>query len=135
MVHFNFKTHGIYNDDHQCMLKVNKPAYTKMAIFSKRKLLLLWILSSCMLCLSKGRRTRDFRIKAVNLGGWLVTEGWIKPSLFDGIPNNDFLVCEMCNHPSLHCSFYELCFSFFLVAVSLGWKLTSVQISNKWEIS
>ncbi|XP_029119355.1 probable glucan 1,3-beta-glucosidase A [Elaeis guineensis] len=30
-------------------------------------------------------------IKAVNLGGWLVTEGWIKPSLFDGIPNNDLL--------------------------------------------
>ncbi|PHU13663.1 hypothetical protein BC332_14868 [Capsicum chinense] len=33
----------------------------------------------------------DFRVKAVNLGGWLLTEGWIKPSLFDGIPNKDFL--------------------------------------------
>ncbi|CAL1388921.1 unnamed protein product [Linum trigynum] len=32
-----------------------------------------------------------FKIRAVNLGGWLVTEGWIKPSLFDGIPNKDFL--------------------------------------------
>ncbi|CAA7401015.1 unnamed protein product [Spirodela intermedia] len=31
------------------------------------------------------------RIKAVNLGGWLVTEGWIKPSLFDGIANKDLL--------------------------------------------
>ncbi|CAA0840788.1 Unknown protein [Striga hermonthica] len=30
-------------------------------------------------------------IKAVSLGGWLVTEGWIKPSLFDGIPNKDLL--------------------------------------------
>lgn len=30
-------------------------------------------------------------VKAVNLGGWLVTEGWIKPSLFDGITNNDLL--------------------------------------------
>ncbi|KAJ0732930.1 putative glucan 1,3-beta-glucosidase [Helianthus annuus] len=30
-------------------------------------------------------------IKAVNLGGWLVTEGWMKPSLFDSIPNKDFL--------------------------------------------
>ncbi|KAJ0988599.1 hypothetical protein J5N97_006955 [Dioscorea zingiberensis] len=30
-------------------------------------------------------------LKAVNLGGWLVTEGWIKPSLFDAIPNNDLL--------------------------------------------
>lgn len=32
-----------------------------------------------------------FRVKAVSLGGWLVTEGWIKPSLFDGIPNKDLL--------------------------------------------
>jgi aryl-phospho-beta-D-glucosidase BglC (GH1 family) len=31
-------------------------------------------------------------IRAVNLGGWLVTEGWIKPSLFDGISNKDLLV-------------------------------------------
>ncbi|KAK3157432.1 hypothetical protein QOZ80_2AG0122140 [Eleusine coracana subsp. coracana] len=30
-------------------------------------------------------------IRAVNLGGWLVTEGWILPSLFYGIPNNDTL--------------------------------------------
>ncbi|KDP46871.1 hypothetical protein JCGZ_24080 [Jatropha curcas] len=29
--------------------------------------------------------------KAVNLGNWLVTEGWMKPSLFDGIPNKDLL--------------------------------------------
>ncbi|KAK4274090.1 hypothetical protein QN277_017372 [Acacia crassicarpa] len=33
----------------------------------------------------------NFRVRAVNLGGWLVTEGWIKPSLFDAIPNKDFL--------------------------------------------
>ncbi|XP_076890777.1 putative glucan 1,3-beta-glucosidase A [Bidens hawaiensis] len=30
-------------------------------------------------------------IKAVNLGGWLLAEGWMKPSLFDSIPNKDFL--------------------------------------------
>ncbi|KAL8120251.1 hypothetical protein AgCh_017414 [Apium graveolens] len=33
----------------------------------------------------------SFRVKAVNLGGWLVTESRIKPSLFDGIVNRDFL--------------------------------------------
>ena len=34
----------------------------------------------------------DFtKVRAVNLGGWLVVEGWIKPSLFDGIPNGDML--------------------------------------------
>ncbi|CAA0821009.1 Unknown protein [Striga hermonthica] len=31
------------------------------------------------------------RVRGVNLGGWLVIEGWIKPSLFDGIPNGDML--------------------------------------------
>lgn len=31
------------------------------------------------------------RVKAANLGGWLVVEGWIKPTLFDAIPNKDFL--------------------------------------------
>lgn len=34
----------------------------------------------------------DSKVRGVNLGGWLVVEGWIKPSLFDGIPNGDMLV-------------------------------------------
>lgn len=34
---------------------------------------------------------RDAKVRGVNLGGWLVIEGWIKPSLFDGIPNGDML--------------------------------------------
>ncbi|XP_030499819.2 probable glucan 1,3-beta-glucosidase A [Cannabis sativa] len=33
----------------------------------------------------------DSKVRAVNLGGWLVIEGWIKPSLFDGISNGDML--------------------------------------------
>ncbi|XP_031256224.1 probable glucan 1,3-beta-glucosidase A isoform X2 [Pistacia vera] len=33
----------------------------------------------------------DAKVRGVNLGGWLVIEGWIKPSLFDGIPNGDML--------------------------------------------
>ncbi|XP_010523313.1 PREDICTED: glucan 1,3-beta-glucosidase A-like [Tarenaya hassleriana] len=33
----------------------------------------------------------DSKVRGVNLGGWLVIEGWIKPSLFDGIPNGDML--------------------------------------------
>lgn len=32
------------------------------------------------------------KVRGVNLGGWLVIEGWIRPSLFDGIPNGDMLV-------------------------------------------
>ncbi|XP_021636405.2 probable glucan 1,3-beta-glucosidase A [Hevea brasiliensis] len=31
------------------------------------------------------------KVRGVNLGGWLVVEGWIKPSLFDGILNGDML--------------------------------------------
>ncbi|VAI27555.1 unnamed protein product [Triticum turgidum subsp. durum] len=30
-------------------------------------------------------------VRAVNLGGWLVTEGWMWPSHFEDIPNNDLL--------------------------------------------
>ncbi|KAL3583438.1 hypothetical protein D5086_014499 [Populus alba] len=31
------------------------------------------------------------KVRGVNLGGWLVIEGWIKPALFDAIPNGDML--------------------------------------------
>ncbi|KAF5442427.1 hypothetical protein F2P56_035085 [Juglans regia] len=61
-----------------------------MAI-SSRILLLGIVFFLCKVSLSHGRTNPSFRVKAVNLGGWLVTEGWIKPSLFDGIPNKDFL--------------------------------------------
>eukprot|EP00253_Pinus_taeda_P000728 PITA_00728 len=38
------------------------------------------------------RLTNDTqKYHSVNLGGWLVIEGWIKPSLFDGIPDKDLL--------------------------------------------
>ncbi|GMI90937.1 hypothetical protein HRI_002763000 [Hibiscus trionum] len=46
---------------------------------------------SLVLSFCQGRVNPNFRIRAVNLGGWLVTEGWIKSSLFDGIVNKDFL--------------------------------------------
>lgn len=32
------------------------------------------------------------KVRAVNLGGWLVIEKWIKPTLFDNIPDGDLLV-------------------------------------------
>ncbi|XP_020206344.1 serine/threonine/tyrosine-protein kinase HT1 [Cajanus cajan] len=31
------------------------------------------------------------KVRGLNLGGWLVIKGWIKPSLFDGIANGDML--------------------------------------------
>ncbi|AET04533.2 putative glucan 1,3-beta-glucosidase [Medicago truncatula] len=36
-------------------------------------------------------KKNNLPLKAVNLGNWLVTEGWMEPSLFDGIKNNDLL--------------------------------------------
>ncbi|KAL7176030.1 hypothetical protein ACSBR2_029578 [Camellia fascicularis] len=62
-----------------------------MATSSTRQLLSVCFFLCYMPSLSNGRVTPNFKIRAVNLGGWLVTEGWIKPSLFDGIPNKDFL--------------------------------------------
>ncbi|KAL6643018.1 hypothetical protein ACP70R_021199 [Stipagrostis hirtigluma subsp. patula] len=58
-----------------------------------RLALVLLVCSSCLVSGSDGRRLAAAAppIRAVNLGGWLVTEGWILPSLFDGIPNKDLL--------------------------------------------
>ena len=51
----------------------------------------------------------SLKIKAVNLGGWLVTEGGVTPFLFDGIPNNDFLVCTYgCINELIDCPFFTL---------------------------
>lgn len=55
-----------------------------------RLVLLLLLCSSCLL--PRLAAAPGPPIRAVNLGGWLVTEGWILPSLFYGIPNNDTLV-------------------------------------------
>ncbi|XP_076947827.1 putative glucan 1,3-beta-glucosidase A [Bidens hawaiensis] len=59
---------------------------------SKRQLLGIVSLFALFI-ISDGRtlNTNHQKIRAVNLGGWLVTEGWMKPSLFDSIPNKDFL--------------------------------------------
>ena len=59
--------------------------------------LLNFVILFSMVSLSHGRLNAQFQVKAVNLGGWLVTEGWMKPSLFDGIPNKDFLVSKYVN--------------------------------------
>ncbi|XP_076940397.1 putative glucan 1,3-beta-glucosidase A [Bidens hawaiensis] len=59
---------------------------------SNSKSQLLGIVSLFVLfIISNGRTLNNQKIRAVNLGGWLVTEGWMKPSLFDSIPNKDFL--------------------------------------------
>ncbi|XP_059631412.1 probable glucan 1,3-beta-glucosidase A [Cornus florida] len=59
--------------------------------FTKKPLISICIIFSCFLSHAYGRVNPNFQVRAVNLGGWLVTEGWIKPSLFDAIPNKDFL--------------------------------------------
>ncbi|CAI9109560.1 OLC1v1009404C1 [Oldenlandia corymbosa var. corymbosa] len=52
-------------------------------------LLSCWLLFS-VACSVEGLHGNS-RVRGVNLGGWLVIEGWIKPSLFDEIPNGDML--------------------------------------------
>ncbi|XP_019194607.1 PREDICTED: glucan 1,3-beta-glucosidase A-like [Ipomoea nil] len=54
-------------------------------------LILCCILSVSQAKVAAPAASNGFRVRAVNLGGWLVTEGWIKPSLFDAIPNKDLL--------------------------------------------
>ncbi|XP_027076107.1 probable glucan 1,3-beta-glucosidase A isoform X3 [Coffea arabica] len=60
--------------------------------FCKRTIAFLlscWMLF-CVACSVEGLH-EDSKVRGVNLGGWLVIEGWIKPSLFDGIPNGEML--------------------------------------------
>ncbi|WCJ31944.1 Glucan 1 3-beta-glucosidase [Euphorbia peplus] len=68
------------------------PAFLMELVFSKW--LLAFSLSSSLIFLRvhsvEGLRGGS-KVRAVNLGGWLVIEGWIKPSLFHGIPNGDML--------------------------------------------
>ncbi|KAI5669802.1 hypothetical protein M9H77_19655 [Catharanthus roseus] len=52
--------------------------------------LLSWWLLFTVVCSVEGLPGSS-RVRGVNLGGWLVIEGWIKPSLFDAIPNGDML--------------------------------------------
>ncbi|MBA0851974.1 hypothetical protein Goshw_029815 [Gossypium schwendimanii] len=55
--------------------------------------LLFFNLISCFPSSSHAQNT-DLKLplRAVNLGNWLVTEGWMKPSRFDGIINKDLLL-------------------------------------------
>lgn len=66
----------------------------------------------------------DSKVRGVNLGGWLVVEGWIKPSLFDGIPNGDMLVSFLSSFLVLFSEF----FYFFSSGFSLLFQLTHLWI-------
>ncbi|KAL5078399.1 hypothetical protein RYX36_017383 [Vicia faba] len=50
-----------------------------------------FLLALCLSCPYSNLFAQDLPYKAVNLGNWLLTEGWMLPSLFDGILNKDLL--------------------------------------------
>ncbi|KAA8546761.1 hypothetical protein F0562_003190 [Nyssa sinensis] len=52
-------------------------------------LLCCWLIFS-VACSVEGLHGNS-KVRGVNLGGWLVVEGWIKPSLFEDIPTGDML--------------------------------------------
>lgn len=110
----------------------------------KKLLIIFSILCFCMLSSSNGRSVshnqgNGLPVRAVNLGGWLVTEGWIKPSLFDGMPNKDLLVC------TISIDFYtDLVFVKLNLVMSehartcvvyvLGWNWCAVEICDCGEV-
>ncbi|MED6181441.1 hypothetical protein PIB30_019338 [Stylosanthes scabra] len=53
----------------------------------------LYLCSSHFVAVAEESQNTSFSLplRAVNLGNWLIIEGWMKPSLFDGIPNKDLL--------------------------------------------
>eukprot|EP01018_Ginkgo_biloba_P020258 Gb_00975 [translate_table: standard] len=56
-----------------------------------RKMTQISVSLAFFLCLFTIRSSAQKTYHSVNLGGWLVVEGWIKPSLFHDIPDNDLL--------------------------------------------
>lgn len=80
------------------------------------------------------------KVKGVNLGGWLVIEGWIEPSLFDGIPNGDMLVSSvdfLVGLANLGCWVINeiCCLVLFLVGfLELGWDAGTIQVGDAAEV-
>ncbi|KAL5701238.1 hypothetical protein ACHQM5_026599 [Ranunculus cassubicifolius] len=68
------------------------------------------------------------KVRGVNLGGWLVVEGWIKPSLFDEIPNGDML-------DGTKVQFKSVTLQKYIVAENGGGSILSVDRSSAsaWE--
>ncbi|KAI0499110.1 hypothetical protein KFK09_020011 [Dendrobium nobile] len=59
---------------------------------SRSRQALAFMFLYCLACpLSQSLVNGLRKVRGVNLGGWLVVERWIKPSLFDEIPNGDML--------------------------------------------
>ncbi|XP_062116260.1 probable glucan 1,3-beta-glucosidase A [Humulus lupulus] len=54
-------------------------------------LVLSFLFLCCYFSLTPAQNAIQLPLKAVNLGNWLVIEGWMKRSLFDDIPNKDLL--------------------------------------------
>ncbi|XP_030455749.2 probable glucan 1,3-beta-glucosidase A isoform X1 [Syzygium oleosum] len=70
----------------------------------------------------------DAKVRGVNLGGWLVVEGWIKPSLFDDIPNGDML-------DGTHVQLKSVALQTYVCAENGGGTTVSVNrdVASLWE--
>ncbi|GLJ06379.1 hypothetical protein SUGI_0037600 [Cryptomeria japonica] len=64
---------------------------TRISSHSDKPVKLLCFALLFLVCFNTEKSCAQTRFKSVNLGGWLVIEGWIKPSLFQSVPNNDLM--------------------------------------------
>ncbi|RZC64396.1 hypothetical protein C5167_008079 [Papaver somniferum] len=67
------------------------PLFLMEFVFCRWVFLAFLLIPSTHSALAVDGLNGDSKVRGVNLGGCLVLEGWIKPSLFDGIPNGDML--------------------------------------------
>ncbi|CAL5386128.1 unnamed protein product [Camellia sinensis] len=99
-----WKVSGVAKKDYQRFGKAQLEVYGRASFgwaYWTLKNLLISIFASCLIYVACGKADPHFRVRGVNLGGWLLVEGWIKPSLIHGIPNKDLLLWRI-NESNFH---------------------------------
>lgn len=99
-----------------------------------------YLLFACFLCSCVPSVSFAQPYKAVSLGNWLVIEGWMKPSLFDHIPNKDLLVIVAPSWSYLcwQFSFFSLVswnLMIFYCIVLAGWNPSAIHVHKAAKIS
>jgi len=122
------RAQGTYASSFWNAVQPQNPSIHRQRVRIKMAYYLLVFPLLLLLCAPSPSLAQPF--KAVNLGNWLVNEGWMDPSLYDGMPNNDLLVIlALLYHPDSWSSTYHsglMCELSITTSLYLSQALTSL---------